>query len=104
MPEETNRSALHGLPAWMRAAVLLGVPSLIAIFLVYMIAMGLVRRVASIEATQQVQGRLLDSLATEAEARAQEARTAHAALERLLRQACVAGAATPAARAACLAP
>jgi hypothetical protein len=94
----------HGLPAWIRAAAFLGVPALIAIFLVYSLVIGLVRRVTDIESTQQVQGRILDALVAEAAQGAQEARAQHALLERLMRQACASAAASPEARAACLAP
>jgi membrane protein insertase Oxa1/YidC/SpoIIIJ len=39
------------LPAWLRAAVLLGVPSVIALFLVYMLTTTVALRIATIEAS-----------------------------------------------------
>jgi hypothetical protein len=70
---------LEQLPLWMRAALLLGVPSVIALFLVYAVTMGLSTRLSGIEATQ-------------------------ARLERLIRATCVAAAATAEQRAPCFAP
>ena len=51
----TDTSNLRNLPLWLQAAVLLGVPSVIALFLVYMIATVIAGRITNIERTQTTQ-------------------------------------------------
>jgi hypothetical protein len=50
--EQRDREGVTGAPVWLRAAVALGVPSVIALFLVYVLTMALASRLAAIEVTQ----------------------------------------------------
>jgi len=53
---------VQGLPSWLRAAVFLGVPSVIALFLVYVLTTQMSERMARVEQTQQLQGQMIAGL------------------------------------------
>ena len=65
MPDDATPVDLHTLPNWLRAAVFLGVPSVIALFLVYVLTTAIAGRIASIEQQQTLQAQTLASLAAE---------------------------------------
>jgi uncharacterized coiled-coil protein SlyX len=99
------------LPTWLKAAVLLGVPSVIALFLVYMLTIEMAARITAIEQMQALQTQTLTALGQAFTARVADAdrqrehfAEGQARLERLIRAACVVAARTSEERARCLAP
>jgi len=95
-------------PAWLRSAVFLGVPSLIAMFLVYALTTSVIGRVQAIERQQQIEMQMLELMKTGIENRqkdADETRRHFDAgvqrIENLLRAMCVAVAETPEKRNRC---
>jgi hypothetical protein len=99
---------LQSLPAWLQAAVFLGVPSVIALFLVYVVTMSMAARIVAIEQAQasQMQTLQLIKMAGEARQADAEATKAHfdagvVRIETLLRAMCVAIASTQEGRTRC---
>jgi uncharacterized coiled-coil protein SlyX len=99
---------LKGLPPWLQAAVLLGVPSVIAMFMVYMLTTGVSRRILAIEAQQAAQTQILELVKVGIENRQRDADEVREhfdhgveRLETLLRAMCVAVATTAEARNRC---
>ena len=87
---------LEGLPHWLRAAVMLGVPSVIALFLVYALVAQFGARIGGIETEQAGQTRVMEFLGKAIEERQAEVRVNREyfdrrmdALERLVRYNCL---------------
>lgn len=102
---------LLGLPKWLQAVVVLGVPSVIALFLVYVMTTGLVRRVSDIERTQAVMASTLAALAAAVTERQRDAADTRehfddglARLERQIRNTCMVAATSADERTLCGAP
>lgn len=101
---------VQSLPGWLRAAVFLGVPSVIALFLVYVLTTQISERVNKIEMTQQLNQQTIQLLVkgqADRQADANETRRHFdaAAIEIIqsIRRLCVNVAETPQERATCLA-
>ena len=100
---------VQSLPVWLRAAVFLGVPSVIALFLVYVLTTTIASRVERMETAQLLMQQSIAALAKAAadrQADADDTRThfddASRQLIRSVRQLCVAISETPTERANCL--
>jgi len=99
---------VRGLPKWLQAAVFLGVPSVIAMFLVYFLSVQTSERIGEIEKVMSLQQTTMQQIQS-----AQTARQAQADLTkqhfdnvlvmllRSVRQLCVAVATSPELRAKC---
>ena len=99
---------VQSLPGWLRAAVFLGVPSVIALFLVYVLTTQMADRMQRVEQVQALQTQTLAKLAEAQVARQSDANAQQrhfdlviADLIRLVRQTCVVAANTADERAAC---
>jgi hypothetical protein len=99
---------VRGLPKWLQAAVFLGVPSVIAMFLVYFLSVQTADRIDQIEkliALQQVTMERIQTLQltrqTEAALTKQHFDNVLVMLVKSVRQLCVAVATTPELRAKC---
>lgn len=53
---------LDGAPSWLRASVLLGVPAVIALFLVYVMTTVIAASISSIEKAQSLQQQAIDAM------------------------------------------
>lgn len=100
---------VQGLPSWLKAAVYLGVPSVIALFLVYVLTTAIAGRVQDIERTQALQQQTIESIskAMTAEQSSDADTRTHfddglRRLEQLLRYTCVAAAERDSQKADCL--
>jgi hypothetical protein len=98
---DVESAALNGsVPAWLRAAVLLGVPSVIALFLVWVMTQSVSTRLVRIEGRQEALMESYRGTVDDVHAINDELRT----LERLIRSMCATAADTPDERALCGAP
>src|SRR5262245_63181615 len=93
---------VQSLPSWLRAAVFLGVPSVIALFLVWAITTQVAARVTAIEAAQQLQAQTLAAIVdtiNKQTAASSDTRehfdVGVARIERLVRTTCVVAARSP---------
>jgi hypothetical protein len=98
------------LPAWLRAAGVLGVPSMIALFLVWTLTTAFTGRLATLEQSMRAQTELLRQVLAASQARQLDADHVREhfdeslrSLTGILRSTCVNAASTDQARARCLA-
>src|SRR5262245_43501065 len=100
---------VQSLPSWLRAAVFLGVPSVIALFLVWALTTQVAARVTAIEAAQQLQAQTLAAIVDSVNKQAAAAADTRehfdggvARIERLVRATCVVAARSAEERSNCL--
>ena len=100
---------LHGMPPWLKAAIYLGVPSIIALFLVWTLTNELRQTVSEIRQTQVLQAQTLLTLQQALSTRIQDVsvdrRTINEIadhLDHLIRRTCVVAAETQEERTSCL--
>ena len=108
--QPNGRTAFNGMPKWLQAAVYLGVPSLIALFLVYALTVQLADRMQRMEQTQQLNTQILQGINQLMEQRRLDDKytrehfdDALIRLARLMRRACVVAATTTDERSQCMA-
>lgn len=99
---------LRTLPKWLQAALVLGVPSVIAMFMVYFMTTMVATRIAMIEQTQAMQHQTLLQMTAAIKGREGEAVVTRehvdasvARIERLVRQTCALAATNESIRATC---
>lgn len=105
----TDQPDTAGMPTWLRGAVLLGVPSIIALFLVYTLTSQVQGAVSEIQRTQALQAQALREMQTIIHTRLQDVNIDRRQftetalrLERLIQRTCLTAAHTADQRASCL--